>query len=100
MSYEYLIFMPLVLALFVYIPTRNLGGTKYITLALFIYMFYQTIELYQSLPAHGYKLLGEFLDVKSFDFVLTLQVDRLSVIMLLLTSPFSSFLVGLFLVFL
>jgi len=86
MSYQYLIFAPLVLALFVYIPTRNLGGTKYITLALFIYMFTQTIELYQSLPAHGYKLLGEFLDVKAFDFVLTLQVDRLSVIMLLLTS--------------
>ena len=86
MSYEYLIFAPLVLALFIYIPTRNLGGTKYIALALFLYMFSKTIELYQSLPAHGYKLLGEFLDVKAFDFALTLQVDRLSVIMLLLTS--------------
>ena len=86
MSYEYLIFAPLGLALFVYILTRNLGGTKYITLTLFIYMFSKTIELYQSLPEHGYKLLGEFLNVKAFDFVLTLQVDRLSVIMLLLTS--------------
>lgn len=86
MSYEYLIFAPLVLALFIYIPTRNLGGTKHVALALFLYMFSKTIELYQSLPAHGYKLLGEFLDVKAFDFALTLQVDRLSVIMLLLTS--------------
>jgi len=86
MSYEYLIFIPLVLSLFIYIPTRNLGGTKYIALTLFVYMFIQIISLYQSLPAHGYKLLGEFLDVKAFNFVLTLQVDRLSVIMLLLTS--------------
>ena len=86
MSYEYLIFAPIALSLFVYLPTRNLGGTKYVALALFIYMFTQTIELYKQLPAHGYMSLGKFLDVRAFDFVLTLQVDRLSVIMLLLTS--------------
>lgn len=86
MSYELLIFLPLFLSLFIYLPTRNLGGTKYITLALFIYMFSKVIELYKQLPEHGYLLLGKYLEVTKFDFVLTLQVDRLSVIMLLLTS--------------
>lgn len=86
MSYELLIFLPLFLSLFIYLPTRNLGGTKYITLALFIYMFSKVIELYKILPEHGYLLLGKYLEVTKFDFVLTLQVDRLSVIMLLLTS--------------
>ena len=86
MNYEILIFAPIVLSLFIYLPTRNLGGTKYIGLALFIYMFAKTIELYNQLPVHGYMLLGKFLEVNAFDFVLTLQVDRLSVIMLLLTS--------------
>ena len=86
MSYALLIFAPLVLSLFIYLPTRNLGGTKYFTLALFTYMFSKTIELYKQLPEHGYMMLGKFLEVDAFDFVLTLQVDRLSVIMLLLTS--------------
>lgn len=86
MSYSLLIFAPLVLSIFIYLPTRNLGGTKYFTLALFLYMFTQTIELYKQLPEHGYMMLGKFLEVEAFDFVLTLQVDRLSVIMLLLTS--------------
>ncbi len=86
MSYELLIFLPLFGSLLIYLPTRNLGGTKYITLALFIYMFSKTISLYNSLPEHGYLLLGKYLEVTKFDFVLTLQVDRLSVIMLLLTS--------------
>jgi NADH-quinone oxidoreductase subunit M len=86
MSYELLIFAPIALSLLIYMPTRNVGGTKYVALALFVYMFIKTIELYKQLPEHGYMLLGKFLEVKAFDFVLTLQVDRLSVIMLLLTS--------------
>ena len=86
MSYVVLIFLPLFGSLFVYLPTRNLGGTKQITLALFVYMFTQMIALYKSLPEHGYLLLGKYLAITKFDFVLTLQVDRLSVIMLLLTS--------------
>ena len=85
MNYELLIFAPIALSLLIYIPTRNVGGTKYVALALFVYMFSKTIELYKQLPEHGYMLLGKFLEVKAFDFVLTLQVDRLSVIMLLLT---------------
>ncbi|MFK5937810.1 MAG: NADH-quinone oxidoreductase subunit M [Sulfurimonas sp.] len=85
MNYELLVFAPIFLSLFIYLPTRKLGGTKYITLALFIYMFSKTIELYKQLPQDGYLELGNFLKVDAFDFVLTLQVDRLSVIMLLLT---------------
>ena len=86
MSYVALIFLPLFGSLFIYLPTRNLGGTKYITLALFIFMFSQMIALFTALPEHGYMMLGEYLPVTKFDFILTLQVDRLSVIMLLLSS--------------
>ena len=86
MSSLVLIFAPLVLALFVYITTAKTPLTKYIALALFGWMFFESIELFKMLPEHGYMLLGKFLEVSAFDFSLTLQVDHLSVIMLLLTS--------------
>ncbi len=86
MSSLLLIFSPIVLSLFVYFITRNSGYAKYIALALFGWMLFESITLYMQLPQTGYMLLGEFLDVKAFDFKLVLQVDRLSVIMLLLTS--------------
>ena len=86
MSYLELIFSPIVLSLVVYILTRNTSFAKYIALALFSWMLFQSVELYGMLPESGYLKLGSFLDVNAFDFVLTLQVDHLSVIMLLLTS--------------
>jgi len=81
-----LVFAPLFSSLFVYFLTRNNGLAKYIALALFGTMLFESIDLYTQLPQEGYILLGKFLDVKVFDFILVLQVDRLSVIMLLLTS--------------
>jgi NADH-quinone oxidoreductase subunit M len=45
-----------------------------------------SVSLFAQLPETGYLSLGEFLKVEQFDFVLTLQVDMLSTIMLTLTS--------------
>jgi len=86
MSALYLIFLPIFLSLVVYMLGRDFGVIKYVALGLFVTMLTQSISLYGQLPASGYLDLGSYLNVSSFDFVLSLQVDRLSVIMLLLTS--------------
>jgi len=87
MSYLLLVFGPVLLALVTYLFSRGSGGAaKYIAVALFGWMLYQSIQLYTMLPSEGYLMLGSYLNVEAFNFTLTLQVDRLSVIMLLLTS--------------
>ena len=86
MSYLLLIFFPIVLSIVVYFITRNSGSAKYIALGLFTFMLLHSTYLYTQLPENGYLLLGNFLNIKAFDFELVLQVDHLSVIMLLLTS--------------
>lgn len=81
------IFAPLVLALFLSLLIRgNNSLSKYISLILFVFMLSFSIDLFSQLPSKGYLDLGSFLAVKKFDFVLTLQVDQLSVVMLVLTS--------------
>ncbi len=87
MFYLTLIFGPLFLAVVVYALFRNFEGVvKYIALALFAKMLAASIELYNALPAEGYLKLGSFLHVEAFNYVLTLQVDMLSVVMLILSS--------------
>lgn len=86
MNYALLIFVPIVAALFVYLTTRHFTSTKYIALILFVLMLIKSISIYSLLPDEGYLELGRYLDVNAFDFTLTLAVDRLSVIMLILTS--------------
>jgi NADH-quinone oxidoreductase subunit M len=86
MNYLLLIFAPIVLSVLVYFFTRFGSLSKYIALTLFAFMLDKSAELYTLLPKSGYMTLGSYLDVKAFDFILTLQVDHLSVIMLLLTS--------------
>lgn len=86
MSYLLLIFLPIVLSLLVYFITRNTGSAKYMALGFFVVMLIHSTYLYTQLPESGYMLLGRFLNIKAFNFELVLQVDRLSVIMLLLTS--------------
>ncbi len=81
-----LIFLPLVASLFVYLFYQSSGGAKYSVLIFFGYLLYHTISLYAMLPDTGYLELGCYLEVESFDFTLTLAVDKLSVIMLILTS--------------
>lgn len=87
MSYLVLVFGPIVLAVVAYLfAQRNGAIAKYIALALFGWMLYETILLYAILPDEGYFMLGSYLNIEAFDFDLVLQVDRLSVIMLILTA--------------
>lgn len=86
MSYMLLIVLPIFLSVVLYLVTRHNGLAKYVALGLFVYMLVESVGLYLQLPESGYMELGSFLPVKAFDFVMHLQVDRLSVIMLLLTS--------------
>lgn len=86
MIYLLTIFLPMILSGFIYLYTRRIGGAKYIAMALFIALFIEAWLTYANLLPSGYTMLGRYLDVGSFDFVLTLQVDRFSAIMLLLVS--------------
>ena len=80
----YLVFGPIILAPLAYFLPR--GWTKYAALLLFGWMMQESIALFRMLPDHGYLLLGRYLNVDAIGFALTLQVDRLSVVMLLLTA--------------
>ena len=87
MSSIELIFIPIVLAAFLALFFRGDNSlSKYVALALFTYMLNFSISLFAQLPREGYLQLGSYLKVERFDFVLTLQVDMLSSIMLTLTS--------------
>ena len=87
MSIE-LIFGPMLLAPFVYFISRGAEWVaKWAALALFVGLLIISVDLYQALPADGgFLVLGEFLRVPGIDYALTLQVDALSVIMLILTA--------------
>ncbi len=86
MSYVALIFAPLVFSGFLYLFTKKSPLAKYIVLGYFVFLFVETLFLYLQLPQNGYLMLGKFLEVKEFGFILTLEIDRLSSVMLLLTS--------------
>ena len=87
MSAIELIFVPIVLSLVLSLFFRGDSSvSKYISLALFSYMLSYSLSLFEKLPQEGYLRLGEFLKVERFDFILTLQVDMLSTIMLTLTA--------------
>ncbi len=82
-----MIFGPMILSglLALFLDKENVM-VKYIALALFVLMLLFSIDLLTLLPAKGYLDLGTVLAVESFGFALSLQVDHLSVIMLILTS--------------
>jgi len=86
MNYLALVFAPLFLSGFVYFVTKKNFFAKYISLLFFIFLLFQSVSIYMQLPNEGYMFLGEFLKVPAFDFSLKLEVDRLSTIMLVLTS--------------
>ena len=87
MSAIEIIFFPFVLALGLSLFFRGESNvSKFAALGLFSYMLSFSLSLFEQLPEEGYLLLGEFLKVERFDFVLRLQVDMLSTIMLTLTS--------------
>ncbi len=98
-----IIFAPIFLSALVYFLTRNAQQvTKYIALGWFVVLFFISYnwlgqimhpenynfspEILQYIKATGFLPLGEFLRVPEFGFSLTLQIDALSVAMLMLTS--------------
>ncbi len=98
-----IIFAPIFLAILVYFITKNAQNlTKYIALGWFIILFFISYnwlrqilhpenfnfspEILQYIKTTGFLPLGEYLRVPEFGFSLTLQVDALSVAMLMLTS--------------
>lgn len=83
----YLLFGPIAVAAAMGLFRHRLSGFgKIIALMLFLFMLLFSFGLLKQLPAQGYLDLGSFLSVVPFGFTLTLQVDHLSVIMLILTS--------------
>ncbi len=81
------IFGPILLAAIVALYGRKRHTfVKYTALVLFGWMLIYSLELLAILPETGYLDLGTYLAVEHFDFALTLQVDHLSVVMLILTS--------------
>ena len=83
-----LIFGPMLLAPFVYFISKGAEWVaKWAALALFVALLVFSVDMYQALPADGgFLYLGDYLRVAGFDYALTLQVDALSVIMLILTA--------------
>ncbi|WP_295420478.1 NuoM family protein [Sulfurovum sp.] len=87
MSPLFFIFGPMVLAALVALYGKKRDTiVKFVSLALFVWMLIYALELLAILPDSGYLDLGSYLAVKDFGFELTLQVDHLSVVMLILTS--------------
>ena len=83
----YFIFGPVILAaLMMLFMAKESSAAKYVALTLFVLMLFASLDLLTALPEKGYLLLGNYLAVEKFDFVLSLQVDHLSVVMLILTS--------------
>lgn len=87
MSAIEIIIIPMLLSLVLSLVPRAYSHiNKYISLSLFVYMLGFSLSLFKKLPSEGYLQLGSFLNVSKFDFVLTLQVDLLSTIMLTLSA--------------
>jgi len=87
MSIE-LIFGPMLLAPFVYFISRGAEWVaKWAALALFVTLLIISVDMYSALPPDGgFLVFGDYLRVPGFDYALTLQVDALSVAMLILTA--------------
>jgi NADH-quinone oxidoreductase subunit M len=87
MSIE-LIFGPMLLAPFVYFISKGAEWVaKWAALALFVGLLIISVDMYNALPADGgFLVLGDYLRVPGIDYALTLQVDALSVAMLILTA--------------
>jgi len=87
MSIE-LIFGPMLLAPFVYFISRGAEWVaKWAALVLFVGLLIISVDMYQALPSDGgFLVLGDYLRVPGIDYALTLQVDALSVAMLILTA--------------
>ena len=88
MSVE-LIFGPMLLAPLVYFLSKSLGEgfAKWAALALFVGLLIISVNMYHALPTDGgFLVLGDYLRVPGIDYALTLQVDALSVAMLILTA--------------
>jgi NADH-quinone oxidoreductase subunit M len=83
-----IIFAPIFLSALVYFLTRQAQHlTKYIALGWFVILFIIAFNWYHHIPANGdFLFLGNYLSVPQFGFNLTLQIDALSVAMLLLTA--------------
>ncbi len=82
-----IIFAPIVFSALVYFFTRGAEQfAKYIALGWFIVLFIIALSWYHQLPEDGWLFLGNYLSVPQFGFELTLQIDALSVAMLLLTA--------------
>ena len=79
-----------ILALFVayplYLVSKNTNFVKYITISWFAILLGNLIYFYTLVPESGYLFIDSMLPVDSFGFALELAVDKLSMIMLLLTS--------------
>ncbi len=87
MGYLGMILAPIFLAVFVYALFGHRPAlVRGIALATFVLQFVFSAHLFSQLPDTGFVLLGSFLAVDAFHFALTLQVDSLSVVMLLLSS--------------
>ena len=83
----FFIFGPILLAALVALfGKKRHGMVKFVTLVLFVWMLIYAFELLALLPETGYLDLGSYLAVEHFNFVLSLQVDHLSVVMLILTA--------------
>jgi NADH-quinone oxidoreductase subunit M len=82
MIYLASIFLPLFLAPITFSSEKR---AKYLALGYFSLLFLIALSIFQQV-GDGYLFLGQFLDVEKFGFALTLQVDKLSAVMLLLTS--------------
>jgi NADH-quinone oxidoreductase subunit M len=81
------IFLPIFLALVLYLATcKNQGIAKYVAIAWFAIQLVYSFVLLGSLPESGMLDLGTYLSVPQFAFDLKLQVDALSVAMLILTA--------------
>ncbi|BAF71810.1 complex I subunit 4 family protein [Sulfurovum sp. NBC37-1] len=81
------VFGPIILgSLMMLLGKKESGMAKYIALTLFAIMLFFSFALLSALPEEGYMDLGSWFAVRDFDFILSLQVDRLSVVMLILTS--------------
>ncbi len=82
-----IIFAPVFLSALVYFISRGAQQlAKYIALGWFVVLFFIALNWYHQLPAQGFLWLGEYLQVPQFGFNLTLQIDALSVAMLILTA--------------
>jgi len=87
MTYSLLVFTPIFSSALLYFALQRAQYLiKYIALALFTLMLVVSLNLLNHLPQSGYLFLGELLSVPRFNFTLMLQVDTLSVIMLILSS--------------